>query len=359
VHLKNADATKLATVLRAAFTSNAGGGGSAGGAATAPSATCRPAALQRGQPGRRLGNSATAPISRLAEPSTGGFVQADPSTNSLIITAPEPLYRQVRAMIDQLDTRRAQIYIESMIVEVSGDNAADFGFQWQGMIGNSGDRNLSGDRHQFTPNGGSGNIISLAQSIAGAAAGDRLGEGLNIGLIRNFGGTYGLAAIARIAAEPDQRPTSSARLTIDHAGQRGSQDRRRLSNVPFITGQFTNTGTATTSPFQTIERKDVGITLRIRPQVGEGGAVRMTIYQESSSVSDTVAPGTSQRRPLDQQAVRSSRNVVVDDGAHHRARRPDRGPLRREQVQGAAAGRPALSSAACSAARAAARTAPT
>ena len=66
-----------------------------------------------------------------AGPSTGGFIQADPSTNSLIITAAEPLYRQVRAMIDQLDSRRAQVYIESMIVEISGDNAADFGLQWQ------------------------------------------------------------------------------------------------------------------------------------------------------------------------------------------------------------------------------------
>ena len=58
-------------------------------------------------------------------PSVGGFIQADPASNSLVITAPEPLYRQVRALIEQLDTRRAQVYIESMIVEVSGDNVAD------------------------------------------------------------------------------------------------------------------------------------------------------------------------------------------------------------------------------------------
>ncbi len=86
------------------------------------------------------------------------------------------------------------------------------------------------------------------------------------------------------------------------------------SNVPFITGQFTNTGVATTSPFQTIERKDVGITLRIRPQVGEGGAVRMTIFQEQSSVSAQVAPGTSNAGPsTDKRSIEST--VVVDDGA--------------------------------------------
>ena len=86
------------------------------------------------------------------------------------------------------------------------------------------------------------------------------------------------------------------------------------SNVPFITGQFTNTGVATTSPFQTIERKDVGITLRIRPQIGEGGTVRMTIFQEQSSVSAQVAPGTSNAGPsTDKRSIEST--VVVDDGA--------------------------------------------
>jgi general secretion pathway protein D len=70
-------------------------------------------------------------------------------------------------------------------------------------------------------------------------------------------------------------------------------------NVPFITGQFTTTGTATSNPFQTIERKDVGITLRIKPQIGEGGAIRMQIYQEQSAVKapPPPAPATPARRP--------------------------------------------------------------
>ncbi|MFM1856250.1 MAG: hypothetical protein RLZ83_1559, partial [Pseudomonadota bacterium] len=75
----------------------------------------------------------------------------------------------------------------------------------------------------------------------------------------------------------------------------------------------TATGTATTNPFQTIERKDVGITLRIRPQIGEGGSVRMTIYQESSSVSEDVAPGTSNAGPTTNKRQIET-NVVVDDG---------------------------------------------
>ncbi len=136
VHLKNADAVKMAAVLRAAFTTGGAGGGGGGSQITATAA----------QPGGAT--PATTPIQASAGPSTGGFIQADPATNSLVITAAEPLYRQVRSMIDQLDSRRAQVYIESLLVEVTGDNAADVGFQWAGLIGKDGDKNIGRDRHQ-------------------------------------------------------------------------------------------------------------------------------------------------------------------------------------------------------------------
>src|SRR5205807_7949288 len=127
---------------------------------------------------------ATAPVTAAAGPSTGGFIQADPATNSLVITAPEPLYRQVRAMIEQLDSRRAQVYIESMIVEVTGDNAATFGFQWQGLLGKKGDSTGIVGGTNF---GTTGNLLTLDQAqITGNAAGVSLGEGLNIGIIRRF-----------------------------------------------------------------------------------------------------------------------------------------------------------------------------
>ncbi|MBL8289849.1 MAG: type II secretion system protein GspD, partial [Rubrivivax sp.] len=84
-------------------------------------------------------------------------------------------------------------------------------------------------------------------------------------------------------------------------------------NVPFITGQFTQTGGATTNPFQTIERKDVGITLRIRPQIGENGAIRMTIFQEQSSVKGDVAAGTTNAGPsTTKRSIEGT--VTVDDG---------------------------------------------
>jgi general secretion pathway protein D len=310
VHLKNADATQLATVLRAAFADAATAGGAGGASTASVRTTVSPNTTNPSNAANTAGGAANTPIAASAQPSVGGFVQADPSTNSLIITAPEPLYRQVRAMIDQLDTRRAQVYIESMIVEVSGDNAADFGFQWQGLIGNRGDTNLVGVGTNF---GSTGNIIDISAGAATSAAASvaAIAEGLNVALVRNFGGTYALAAIARML----QSQTSTNIISTPNLITLDNEEAKIVvgSNVPFITGQFTNTGTSLQSPFQTIERKDVGLTLRIRPQIGEGGTVRLTIYQEKSSVSSTVAPGTTNAGPsTDKRLIES--NVIVDDG---------------------------------------------
>ena len=300
VHLKNADAVKLATVVRAAFAAFGGPSGGGGGGAPAPAPV---AATTAG------GSQATSPVAASAAPSTGGFIQADPSTNSLIITAPEPLYKQVRALIDQLDSRRAQVYIESMIVEVSGGDAADFGFQWQGLLGKSGDTTGLVAGTNFTPVGGKGNIIGVN---TGAVQGQiNIGEGLNLGLLRSVNGVVSLAAIARaLQSQANTNIVSTPNLiTLDNEEAKIVVG----ENVPFITGQFTQQGGATTNPFQTIERKDVGITLRIRPQIGEGGAVRMTIFQEQSSVKSDTAAGTTNAGPsTTKRSIEGT--VVVDDG---------------------------------------------
>ena len=310
VHLKNADAVKLATVLRAAFSPTGGGGGAGSSSSSSASSNLSaPANQPAGTPGQS--SAASTPLSSSPQPSTGGFIQADPSTNSLIITAPEPLYRQVRTMIDQLDSRRAQVYIESMIVEVSGDNAADFGFQWQGLLGNKGDNTGLIGGTNFTPAGGAGNIIGVSTgAVSGTIA---LGEGLNLGILRNYGGTYALAALARaLQSQTNTNIVSTPNLiTLDN------EEAKIVigSNVPFVTGSFSNTGSTggAVNPFQTIERRDVGITLRIRPQIGESGTVRMAIFQEVSTIIDKVAPGTTNAGPSTNKRLIES-NVVVDDG---------------------------------------------
>lgn len=305
VYLKNADAVKLAAVLRAAYS---GGGGSAATVTSTTSTTPAGNTVQTTQ-ATQTGASAqaTAPVAQSAGPSTGGFVQADPATNSLIITAPEPMYRQLRAMIDQLDSRRAQIYIESLIVEVGGDDVAEFGFQWLGLVGKEGDKNIGVIGTQL-PNKGTPGIIDINAAAVDGAIG--VGTGLNIGLIRNFGGQYALSAIARlIQSKSNGNIMSTPNLvTLDNEEAKIVVG----SNVPFVTGQFTSTGTGTTNPFQTIERKDVGITLRITPQIGENGTVRMKIYQESSDVVAQAAGTLSAGPTTSKRSIEST--VVVDDG---------------------------------------------
>ena len=311
VHLKNADATRLATVVRAAFGAigGGGGGGAVGSPAPGPAATTTTPTGTSGL-GGGLSAAATASVTGAAQPSTGGFIQADPATNSLIITAPEPLYKQVRALIDQLDSRRAQVYIESLIVELAGNDAAEFGFQWQGLLGQSGDQyGLVAGTNYKQPGGPS--IIDIN---VGAAQGQiNVGEGLNIGLLKAYNGIISLAAIARmLQTQANANIVSTPNLiTLDNEEAKIVVG----ENVPFITGQFTNTGTAgaAVNPFQTIERKDVGVTLRIRPQIGEGGAVRMTVFQEQSSVKADTAAGTTNAGPsTTKRSIEGT--VTVDDG---------------------------------------------
>nr|WP_245558351.1 type II secretion system secretin GspD [Caldimonas manganoxidans] len=317
VYLKNADAVRLAQVLRAAFPSDGrGGSASSGGSGTLTGAPASATGATLGSAaGSSLGSTqATAPVAATAQPSTGGFIQADPATNSLIITAPDPLYRQLRAVIDQLDSRRAQVYVETMIVEVNATKAADVGFQWQGLLGKDGDKwGLIGGTNFGS---GGNNIIQLSLAAAtGGQSGSLPSAGLNVGIVRNFLGTYSLAALARFLEQNvDGNILSTPNLvTLDNEEAKITIGQ----NVPFVTGQYANTGSSgTVNPFQTIERKDVGITLRVKPQIGENGTVRLTIYQEVSSVvNQNVSQGVADATAglvTNKRSIESS--VVVDDG---------------------------------------------
>ncbi|WP_296468035.1 type II secretion system secretin GspD [Rhodoferax sp.] len=285
VYLKNANATQLAGTLRAAISADTRG--------SSPAAT--PAA-------------GAAAAGTASQPSTGGQIQADPSTNSLIITASEPQYRQLRAVIDKLDARRAQVFVESLIAEVSADKAAEFGIQWQGAVGNAGDGVIGLLGTNFGSAGK--NIISLAtQGAAGTVAPAR---GFNLGAASKTNGVYVLGFLARFLEESGSGNVLSTPnlLTLDN------EEAKIVigQNVPFVTGQFTNTGasTSTVNPFQTIERKDVGLTLKVKPQISENGTVKLTIFQEVSSVLASTANATN--GPTTNKRTIES-NVLVEDGA--------------------------------------------
>ncbi len=348
VYLKNADATKLAATLRAALaatqTGTGTGGGATSGGFTATSSSSGSAAggmsqvggafgggmnggggssmgMGGGNSGGGLGSTAGSLNSANSnQPSTGGQIQADPSTNSLIISAPEPQFRQLRAVIDQLDGRRAQVLVESLIVEVAANKVAQFGIQWQTVAGNYGNGTI-GVLGTNSTQGGGANILNLAlaaasgsaSSVASALASGNAtpGNGLNVGVAPRINGNYYLGALAHFLENTGDANVLSTPnlLTVDN------EEAQIIigNNVPFVTGSYANsTGGATVNPFTTVERKDVGLMLRVRPQISENGTVKLTLYQEVSQVdgntlSDRNGPTTSKR------SIEST--VLVNDGS--------------------------------------------
>ena len=286
VYLRNAEATRLAETLRAIV-----------------GAESRPAAAAAPTPGSAL----VAPVPSSASAS---FIQADPATNSLIIAAPDALYNSLRAVIDQLDARRAQVHLEALIAEVSSDKAAQFGIQFQSLSSgtDTGSRTIGGTNFSTTPGT---NILGIAANPAS------VGSGLNVGVIRGrvslpgIGEILNLGVLARaLEADADANILSTPNLlTMDN------EEAKIIvgQNVPFITGSFAQaTSTATggaVNPFQTIERRDVGLTLRVRPQVTEGRTVKLRVFQEVSNVQDTTNPAgiITNKRSIES-------TVVVEDG---------------------------------------------
>lgn len=272
VHLQNADAARLATVLRAAFpsidssrsTSSGYGSGSSSGGTGADSSGGFSSSMTAGSSTSTGSKGSSSPsVSASAQPSTGGGIQADPSTNSLILTASEPRFREMRKVIDQLDAPRAQLYVESLVVEVDASKSLDLGVQWSQLFSISSSTTLT-----------LGTIASALETMSGT----------------------NILSTANVITLDNEE----AKIVV---GQ----------NVPFVTGSYTTTSSTTSSPFQTIERKDVGITLKIKPQIGENGNVRLTIYQESSSVAATTAAGTTNAGPTtNKRSIEST--VTVKNG---------------------------------------------
>ncbi|MBU6271054.1 MAG: type II secretion system secretin GspD [Betaproteobacteria bacterium] len=331
VYLRNAEAVRLAQVLRSVIAGDTGGGTGVGTLGQGLASLSQGTALQPAgtagatAPGAAPGSAITGATSGTATPGStlpgavahnvgGVIIAADAATNSLIITAPEPVYRNLRAVIDRLDSRRMQVYIESLIVEVSAERAAELGIQWQFLSQSSGGGNSVVGGTNLPARNSGGNILDATANVLA------LGQGLNLGLLRsgaivgNPGASGGISPVnlgllaralesganANILATPNL-------LTLDN------EEARIIigQNVPFITGQFTATGTggAAVSPFQTIERRDVGTTLRVKPQVSEAGTIRLQIFQEVSNVQDrSLSAGLITNR----RAIES--NVLVDDG---------------------------------------------
>ncbi len=350
VPLRNAEAVKLAKTLRGIVASDAGALNSSNTSSSLSGANSGSSTSAAGSPGGLGGSSSTASAggnpmapsggtssttaaatgsgglqSASAGGSSGslpaGMIQADATTNSIIITANERVYRNLRAVIDRLDARRAQIYVESMIVEVSSNKAEEFGIQMQGLLGGGQTQTFAGTNFNASTPGS--NIVSLGTSastllnLGAATSVNTLSTGLvtpsagtNIGIFHNFNGVMGLAALARaVSTISGVNVLSTPNLmTLDN------EEAKIViaENIPFVTGQYAQTGiTGSVNPFTTVDRKDVGLTLVIKPQISEGGLVRLQIYQESSTV-DATTLNNVYGPSYNKRSVET--NVLVEDG---------------------------------------------
>lgn len=282
-YLRYARAADLVPVLTGVSTSveqqaqAAGGGGQQGGAAPRAS-------------GRDL------PIN----------IQADENTNSLVITAPPDILRALEGVIKQLDVRRAQVHVEGVIAEISSSLDTELGTEW--II----DGTPSGRGPVGFSNFRSGTGSSISDIAAGVITGTSLpniGDGLTLGLGRFNSSEVNFAALLRaLKSDGSTNILSTPTLvTLDN------QEAEIVvgEEVPFVTGSFASTGSAAlpTNPFQTIQRQNVGITLRVRPQINEGNAIKLDIEQQIDSLS----PST---RAVDlitnTRSIKTS--IIVDDG---------------------------------------------
>ena len=293
IYMRNADAVKLADVLRGLLAGEAR-------SQTAP----MPVA------------GGVRPPAGAAKTAEASLIQADEATNALIINAADATYNNLRGVIEKLDVRRTQVYVEALIVEMSTDAAHELGIQW-GAGAPAGGGTIVAAQNFPSANP---SLIGAIGAIAGPVPSFPNAGGLLLGFLGQTvklpDGTVvrGLGALARALETRGLANILSTPnlMTLDNAEAKIVVGQ----NVPFITGSFSSPvgtpgGGAIANPFQTIERKDVGLTLKIKPQVSEGGTIKLDIYQEVSNVAPTSVSGASDlvtnKRSIDTK-------VLVDDG---------------------------------------------
>ncbi|RGE42702.1 type II secretion system protein GspD [Comamonas testosteroni] len=330
VYLKNAEATSLAATLRAAIGAQQTAAAALGNQATPTTTTGgltgssnspQPVVSRSTSGGATIGlgggNSGgpSAQFGVAQQPSTGGMIQADPTTNSLIITAPAPLYRQLRAVIDKLDGRRAQVLIEALIVEVTADKAAQLGVQWSSIIRNNGrvlgvlgnGTSISGIPNIFGVAGAVSDLVNTGTVSKDNASGITGMKGASLGFTQTVNGSTSLGALVNLMqGDGDTNILSTPNLmTLDNE----EASIMVGENIP-VPG--TTTLTSTNNPFTTYDRKDVGTLLKIRPQINENGTIKMAVYQESSAVKEGIT-NSGQGPTTTKRSIES--NVLVEDGS--------------------------------------------
>ena len=263
-YLHYADADKIAPKLKEQITGIAQAAAGPGGAAGAPG-----------------GGSAQQQAEKNA------MVWADPTNNALVITAPPKIMRAVMDIIDKLDIRRPQVLVEAIIAEVDVDKDAELGINWAAF--SNGQSIPAGSF--VSPVGGT-SIVDLAGAVQNPAnVSTTLLQGTTIGIGRIAGTGVNFAAMLRaIRGDTNTNVVATpSAVTMDNQ----EAELKVAQEVPFVTGQFTNTTAVTggtVNPFQTIQREEVGTILKVTPTISpEGSAVMLKISIESSSIGQKPA----------------------------------------------------------------------
>ena len=260
------------------------------------------AAQNGGAAGGSAGNSPAAQAEK------NSLVWADPANNALVITAPPKVMRQIMAIIDKLDIRRPQVLVEAIIADVDVSKDAELGVNWA-AYGSGSNVPAAGF---VSPVGGT-TIVDLAQGIENpTSVTSTLLNGTTLGLGRIGSGAVNFAAVLR-AIQSDTHTnviaTPSA-VTMDDQ----EAELKVAQEVPFVTGQFTSTGSASNgavNPFQTIQNQEVGTILKVTPTISaEGTAVMMKLSIESSNLAAT---STSTTNPTTNKRTVTT-NALVEDG---------------------------------------------
>jgi len=235
-----------------------------------------------------------------AKPAAPSQIQADEATNALVITAAQGVYRSLQAVIRQLDIRRAQVSVEAIIAEITSRRASEIGVQWLFDGHQAGDLPVGAVNFDGTPSiskiGGAlssttGTSSTSGRSVAAGAV-SALGTGITLGLGKFNSGTFNFAALIR-ALEGDGAVnvlSTPSIVTVDNVEASIEVGQK----VPFTTGSYTNVGSTSsnfTSPFQTTSRETVGITLKVKPQINEGDAIKLELEQNVNSLGATTISG--------------------------------------------------------------------
>ena len=251
------------------------------------------------------GKGAVSKITSGSTISQNAIIQGDDETNALIITADPNTVENLKAVIRQLDIRRAQVLIEAIIAEIAANKNREVGV---GLVVDGSQRDAGALPIGLSNFSGIGALLqaALAGSSTTTSVSAPGGLTLALGEERDSGVRYG-AILRALQGDSNSKILSTPSVvTLDN------EEAELIvgENVPFVTGSFTGAGsTDPTNPFQTIERQDVGLTLKVTPQINEGDTVKLVIEQEISSVQpDTEGAGLRTRK----RSIKTS--VLVDDG---------------------------------------------